>query len=116
MQCYWAGAGAGVASGCVVWAGTGGCAGAGAACCGMSEAVVALLGTAALDWPPLLATSDGEGAGAAGSGVACACWAGCGVTCACWGACVFWVVSALIRTLAASEAEEEACSEEADLM
>jgi hypothetical protein len=38
----------------------------------MSEAVVALFGTAVLDWPPLLATSDGEGVGAAGNGVACA--------------------------------------------
>ena len=55
----------------------------------------------------MLATSDGEGVGAAGNGVASACWAGCGVTCACWGACVVWVVSALIRTLAASEAGSE---------
>ena len=67
--------------------------------CGMSEAVAALFGTAGV----ALATSDGDGLGAAGNGVACAC-SGAGVIWAGRGACVVGLASALMRACMASEA------------
>src|SRR4051812_28303239 len=74
----------------------------------MSAAVPALFGTAGL----LLATSDGEGAGAAGSGVACAC-SGAGVTCAGRGACVAWLAPALIRASEVADEDRRAERDEA---
>ena len=67
---------------------------AGAGCwgaAGISEAVLAPDGTATPDWVLLVATSDGEGCGEAGSTTACCC---CGWV-------VDWLESALRRVAAA---------------
>lgn len=63
----------GEGAGSAPWAGAG---------VGMSEAVVAPCGTETPDWVLLVATSEGDGLGPAGSGVAAGC-SGDGVIAAC---------------------------------